>query len=100
MAIRWPRQGSSDSTLNDRLRDRRARCDRGDALFFYKGQRGVAPVIFGDKADATLLGAVTLESLGFVLDAIRRDLLPLPMVVARSAADQSYSFLFKQSDSV
>jgi len=74
--------------------------DRGDALFFYKGQRGAAPVIFGDKADATLLGAVTLESLGFVLDAIRRDLLPLPMVVARSAADQSYSFLFKQSDSV
>jgi hypothetical protein len=34
--------------------------------------------------DATLLGAVSLESLGFVLDAIRRDLLPLPMVIAES----------------
>lgn len=58
--------------------------DRGDALFFYKGQRGAAPVIFGEPGDATLLGAVTLESLGFVLDAIRRDLLPLPMVVGGS----------------
>lgn len=56
--------------------------DRGDALFFYRGQRGAAPVIFGEPGDATLLGAVSLESLGFVLDAIRRDLLPLPMVVA------------------
>jgi predicted aspartyl protease len=56
--------------------------DRGDALFFYKGHRGAAPVIFAEEADATLLGAVTLESLGFVLDAVRRDLLPLPMVIA------------------
>jgi hypothetical protein len=46
--------------------------------------RGVAPVIFGEPGDAVLLGAVTLESLGFVLDAVRRHLLPLPMVVAGS----------------
>jgi len=44
--------------------------------------RGAAPVIFGEPGDATLLGAVSLESLGYVLDAIRRDLMPLPMVVA------------------
>jgi predicted aspartyl protease len=55
--------------------------DRGDALFFYKNQQGAAPVIFAEQDDAPLLGAVTLESLGFVLDAVRRDLLPLPMVV-------------------
>jgi predicted aspartyl protease len=55
--------------------------DRGDALYFYKGQRGAAPVIFAETDDATLLGAVTLESLGLVLDAVRRDLLPLPMIV-------------------
>ena len=58
--------------------------DRSDAIFFYKNQRGAAPVIFAEREDATLLGAVTLESLGFVLDAVRRDLLPLPMVVAGS----------------
>lgn len=56
--------------------------DRGDALFFYRAARGAAPVIFGEAGDATLLGAVSLEALGFVLDAIRRDLLPLPMVIA------------------
>jgi predicted aspartyl protease len=58
--------------------------DRGDAIFFYKNQRGAAPVIFAEQGDATLLGAVTLESLGFVLDAVRRDLLLLPMVVGGS----------------
>jgi len=62
--------------------------DRGDALFFYKNQRGAAPVIFAEPGDATLLGAVTLESLGFVLDAVRRDLLPLPMVVGGSPTPQ------------
>ena len=62
--------------------------DRGDALFFYKSHRGAAPVIFGEPEDATLLGAVTLESLGFVLDAIRRDLMPLPMVVSGSTAGE------------
>jgi predicted aspartyl protease len=55
--------------------------DRSDALYFYKGQAGAAPAIFAEPGDAALLGAVTLESLGLVLDAIRRDLLPLPMVV-------------------
>jgi predicted aspartyl protease len=59
--------------------------DRGDALFFYAGARGASPVIFAESGDAALLGAVSLESLGFVLDAIRRDLLPLPMVIARSS---------------
>jgi hypothetical protein len=47
------------------------------------GARALA-VIFGERDDATLLGAVTLESLGFVLDAICRDLVPLPMVVDAS----------------
>ncbi|MGH7895067.1 MAG: aspartyl protease family protein [Candidatus Binatia bacterium] len=60
--------------------------ERGDAVFVYGARRGAAPVIFGDPGDATLLGAVTLESLGLVLDAIRRDLRPLPMVVAGSAS--------------
>src|SRR4051794_1747424 len=55
--------------------------ERGNALYFYKDQDGAAPVIFGERGEATLLGAVTLESLGLVLDFVRRDLLPLPMVV-------------------
>ena len=58
--------------------------ERGDAVFVYGSRRGAAPVIFAEPGDATLLGAVTLESLGLVLDAIRRDLRPLPMVIAGS----------------
>lgn len=59
--------------------------ERGDALFFYRGSRGAAPVIFGEPGDATLLGAVSLESLGYALDAVRRDLVPLPLIIASAA---------------
>ncbi len=59
--------------------------DRGDAVFFYAGKRGAAPVVFAEPGDATLLGAVTLESLGLVLDAVRRDLIPLPLVATAAA---------------
>jgi aspartyl protease family protein len=60
--------------------------DRGDAYFFHAGRRGAAPVIFAEPGDANLLGAVTLESLGLALDAVRRDLVPLPMIVAAARA--------------
>lgn len=53
----------------------------GDAVFSYMGERGASPVIFGEKGDSVLLGAVTLESLGFILDPLRRELKPLPMVL-------------------
>lgn len=53
----------------------------GIARFSYKGRTGGAPVIFGEKGDSTLLGATTLEAMGFVLDPFKRDLLPLPMVI-------------------
>lgn len=54
---------------------------RGDAVFFYDGKQGASPVIFGKRGDGILLGAVTLESLGFVLDPIRRRLRDLPMLL-------------------
>jgi predicted aspartyl protease len=54
----------------------------GDALFFYGGGRGAAPVVFGEPGDSMLLGAVTLEALGLCLDPLRRELRPLPMMLA------------------
>jgi clan AA aspartic protease len=54
----------------------------GDALFRLNGRQGASPVIFGEKGDSVLLGAVTLESLGVLLDPLRRELRPLPMVLA------------------
>ena len=54
---------------------------RADLLFRLDGKQGMAPVIFGEKGDSTLLGAVTLEALGVILDPIKRELGPLPMVL-------------------
>lgn len=53
----------------------------GNALFRYQNEVGASPVIFGDKEDIYLLGVVTLESLGLILDPIRRELKPLPMLL-------------------
>ena len=58
---------------------------KGGALFRYGEQVGVADVIFGETDDSTLLGAFTLEALGLALDPLKRELLPLPMVLARKA---------------
>jgi predicted aspartyl protease len=54
----------------------------GDAYFEFQGQRGPAPVIFGEEDDEPLLGATTLESLGLVLDSFKRRLIPMRMVLA------------------
>ncbi len=58
---------------------------KGYAMFKYAGKVGVSDVIFGEPGDATLLGALTLESLGLILDPIRRELLPMPMLLAQVA---------------
>lgn len=58
---------------------------KGYAMFKYAEKVGVSDVIFGEPGDATLLGALTLESLGSILDPIRRELLPMPMLLARVA---------------
>jgi clan AA aspartic protease len=53
---------------------------------FRRGERvGGADVIFGEDGDSNLLGATTLEALGFSLDPLRRELKPLPMILAASA---------------
>jgi predicted aspartyl protease len=53
----------------------------GDATFQIDGHQGASPVIFGEKGDSTLLGTVSLESLGLIIDPIKRVLRPLPMVL-------------------
>jgi len=55
---------------------------KGGALFKYQDKIGVADVIFGQRGDSQLLGAFTLEALGLALDPIRRELKPLPMILA------------------
>jgi clan AA aspartic protease len=52
----------------------------GNAYFEYQGKIRAAPVVFGDEG-VFLLGATTLEALGMILDPIRRELKPLPMLL-------------------
>jgi clan AA aspartic protease len=63
---------------------------KGGALFKYGKMIGVADAIFGEEGDSILLGALTLEALGLALDPLRRELKPLPMILA-SSADTSWS---------
>ena len=55
---------------------------KGIALLRYGERVGGADVIFGEEGDATLLGALTLESLGLSLDPLKRELRPLPLLLA------------------
>lgn len=53
----------------------------GDAYFVYEGKGGYAKVIFGEEDDSNLLGAMTLEACGLILDPLKRELRPLPMLL-------------------
>lgn len=57
---------------------------KGVAVFKRGERAGGADVIFGEEGDSTLLGALTLEALGLSLDPLRRELKPLPMILAES----------------
>lgn len=55
---------------------------KGIALFKYGDKIGGADVIFGEEGDITILGAFTLEALGLALDPLKRELKPLPLILA------------------
>jgi len=54
----------------------------GDVLFCFDDHRGASPVIFGQADDSVLMGSVSLEALGLMIDPLKRELRPLPMVPA------------------
>jgi predicted aspartyl protease len=62
---------------------------KGVALFRFKDLIGGADVIFGEPGDSNLLGAFTLEALGLALDPLRRELHPLPMILAGWRSESS-----------
>ncbi|HEV2382988.1 MAG TPA: hypothetical protein VG206_24745, partial [Terriglobia bacterium] len=57
----------------------------GQALFRLNGDEGASPVIFGEEDDSVLLGSVSLEALGLILDPFKRQLRPLPAMLASLA---------------
>lgn len=46
----------------------------GNAIYEFNGIKSAAPVIFGEKGDARLMGVITLEAMGLVLDPFQRKL--------------------------
>jgi hypothetical protein len=58
---------------------------KGGALFKFGDKVGVADVIFGAKDDSVLLGALTLDALGLMPDALRRQVRPMRMILAVSS---------------
>ena len=60
---------------------------KGGAVFRYKDHVRVADVIFGEEGDSVLLGAFTLGALDLALDPLKRELRPLPMILAGMDAE-------------
>ena len=52
----------------------------GEAKFSLGKEEWTAPVVFGNET-VWLLGAITLEHMGLILDPINRKLLTLPMTI-------------------
>ena len=55
-----------------------------ECTFDLEGRRATSPVVLGETEDEALLGAVTLETLGLLLNPLNRTLQPMRMVLARA----------------
>ena len=54
-----------------------------ECRFTIEGQSATSPVVLGASEDAPLLGAVTLETIGLMVNPLSRELLPRRMMLAR-----------------
>jgi predicted aspartyl protease len=55
-----------------------------ECTFELEGRRATSPVVLGETEDEAVLGAVTLETLGLMLNPLSRTLQPMRMVLARN----------------
>ncbi len=53
-----------------------------EVRFEYRGRGRTSPVILGQAGDEALFGAVTLETLGLVLNPLSRELYPMKLKLA------------------
>ena len=54
-----------------------------ECRFTVEGQTATSPVVLGGPGDAALLGAVTPETLGLMVNPLSRELLPMRLMLAR-----------------
>jgi predicted aspartyl protease len=57
-----------------------------EARFTIAGVTATSPVVCGEERDSALLGAVTLETLGLMLNPLSRQLLPMRLLLDRVAS--------------
>ncbi|MEM2179058.1 MAG: aspartyl protease family protein [Candidatus Methanomethylicaceae archaeon] len=55
--------------------------DVGVAVFEYENTRAGAPVIFGEPEDTLVLGATSLEALGYQVDPVTKKLKPIELLM-------------------
>jgi predicted aspartyl protease len=53
-----------------------------ECRFEIRGAAATSPVVLGEKHDGPLLGAVTLETLGLMLNPLTREILPMRMALS------------------
>lgn len=75
---------SMEFTLADGTKIRR---NISECLFSYKDQEAHTPVVLGRNKDQALLGTITLEILGLVLNPFDRTLKPMRAVMMSSNAN-------------
>ena len=51
----------------------------GSAFINFKGRQSASPVILGKATDSALMGVLSLEALGFILDPFKRELHPIKL---------------------
>lgn len=56
----------------------------GECRFEIAGRTAVSPVVLGEGDDAPLLGMVTLETLGLMIDPLSRRVLPMRVLPLRA----------------
>ena len=60
--------------------------DVGHVGFAYEGRRVILPVVIGQRGDVPLLGAVTLETLGYEADPVSKTLRPSQLYLLHTGA--------------
>lgn len=54
-----------------------------ECRFEIEGTAATSPVVLGEADDGALLGAVTLETLGLMLNPLNRELVPMRLMLSR-----------------
>jgi clan AA aspartic protease len=74
--------------------------DIGEAFFELDDRRGTSKVVFGPPNVTPLLGALTLESLGLMVNPVTREVLPMRLHLYSWVSPDSSYFPFRRGSSL